>query len=209
MLHIKKGRIPSSFLTFSQKDDAHFDTMPTDVKQELRESLWREQGGICAYCMKKIEANGTSMKIEHFQARNEANELVYKNLLAVCHGGDRGLAEHQTCDTRKGDKELHVSPLDKATMQRIYYSNGGEIFIDDSSLQQELNLILNLNDEDLIYNRQKVLRAYQRGLKKFKRRFNNEFWKKEYNRFSTKKDGCYLSYVGILLWYISKKYKGL
>lgn len=51
MIYIKKGDIPHTFLTYSQQENAHFDDMPTEVKQVLRESLWREQGGICAYCM--------------------------------------------------------------------------------------------------------------------------------------------------------------
>lgn len=44
MIYIKKGDIPNTFLTYSQQKNAHFDDMPTEVKQILRESLWREQG---------------------------------------------------------------------------------------------------------------------------------------------------------------------
>lgn len=44
MIYIKKGDIPNTFLTYSQQENAHFDDMPTEVKQILRESLWREQG---------------------------------------------------------------------------------------------------------------------------------------------------------------------
>ena len=48
MIYIHKDDIPSVFVTYSHQEGAHFDDMPTEVKQTLRESLWREQGGICS-----------------------------------------------------------------------------------------------------------------------------------------------------------------
>ena len=99
MIYIHKDDIPNVFVTYSQQEGAHFDDMPTEVKQTLRESLWREQGRIYAYCMQSIKADGQSMKIVHFHARNSDNELDYRNLLAVCHGGEDRGALHHTCDT--------------------------------------------------------------------------------------------------------------
>ena len=41
-----------------------FDEMPKD---EIRNALFREQHGLCAYCMRKIRPQGESMKIEHYR----------------------------------------------------------------------------------------------------------------------------------------------
>jgi hypothetical protein len=49
MIYIHKDDIPSVFVTYSHQEGAHFDDMPTEVKQTLRESLWREQGGWTEY----------------------------------------------------------------------------------------------------------------------------------------------------------------
>lgn len=83
MILIRKNRIPSSLVEYKRTDGASFDNLPKDVKDKLRTSLLKEQGYICAYCMKKLEDDSSKVKIEHYVARNEENELEYGNLLAV------------------------------------------------------------------------------------------------------------------------------
>jgi hypothetical protein len=58
-------------------------------KDGLRAALVRDQRGLCCYCMTRVEATGTRMKIEHWrcQSRNADLELAYSNLLAACLGG--------------------------------------------------------------------------------------------------------------------------
>ena len=106
MIHIQKHSPPNKFVEFVQQNkNAHFDDMPSEVKQILRDSLLKEQGYLCAYCMSKIDDQHT--KIEHYEPRNNKNELDYKNLLAVCGGNSGGNDEkHQHCDTKKGNKTL-------------------------------------------------------------------------------------------------------
>lgn len=207
MIYIHKDDIPSVFVTYSQQEGAHFDDMPTEVKQTLRESLWREQGGICAYCMQSIKADGQSMKIEHFHARNSDNELDYRNLLAVCHGGEDRGALHHTCDTCKGNREIHISPLNKADMLTISYTSNGEIKTSKPGGQDALDIILNLNDEYLIYNRRNKLIALKREIsKRYKSRtVPVQYWKKVYDQYSSRESGPYSEFVGILLWYLKKK----
>lgn len=207
MIYIKKGDIPNTFLTYSQQKNAHFDDMPTEVKQILRESLWREQGGICAYCMQSIKPNGQSMKIEHFHARNSDNELDYHNLLAVCHGGEGRRVEHHTCDTCKGDREIHISPLNAGDMLTISYTSNGIITTSKPGGQDELDAILNLNDKYLVQNRRKQLHALKKGISNhFKNKtVSKQYWQKIYRYYSLKEDGTYQEYVGILLWYLKKK----
>ena len=77
MILIKKNRIPSSLVEYKRTINASFDNLPREVKDRLRTSLLKEQGYICAYCMKKLEDDSSKVKIEHYVARNEENELEY------------------------------------------------------------------------------------------------------------------------------------
>ena len=86
------------------------------LKRRLRESLVREQGQLCAYCMCQIPRGDVPEKIppiiiEHVMARNPADQqdcnqgLDYNNLVAVCHGNqaERGCHPYGdlTCDAHK------------------------------------------------------------------------------------------------------------
>lgn len=207
MIYIKKGKVPAAFLTYSRQANAHFDDMPAATKQKLREALWQEQGGICAYCMSPIAAEGNSMKIEHFHARTAANELDYHNLLAVCHGGDNREAAHRTCDTSKGNQDLHISPLNQSDMTSIYYNSNGRILTEKEDLQTELEHIINLNDVYLVHNRQNALKSLKRMIYKQCRgkEATRQYWQRIYQKLSSKENGEYRPYVGILLWYLKKK----
>ena len=81
-----------------------------DVKKTLRESLLKEQGYLCAYCMRRIN-DAQDTKIEHYKARTPENELQYHNLLAVCKGGEDGLPSARCCDTKKDKLEPYVGIL--------------------------------------------------------------------------------------------------
>lgn len=48
------------------QENARFDDMDTIVKKQLRESLLKEQGYLCAYCMKRI-GDTKDVKIEHLE----------------------------------------------------------------------------------------------------------------------------------------------
>ncbi len=65
MIHIQKSNSPKKFQEFKlQNPQAHFDDMPTEVKDTLRQSLLEEQGYLCAYCMNRIR---DKIKIEHYE----------------------------------------------------------------------------------------------------------------------------------------------
>ncbi len=90
------------------------DWAPKDCGDPIREALCREQGGLCAYCMRRIRPNRDSMKIEHFIPRSRDPGRMYDwgNLLGVCKGVLRGGREGEvlTCDTARGDRPLHIHP---------------------------------------------------------------------------------------------------
>lgn len=145
MIYIKKSSPPSEFINFVKKTpDVHFDDLPSDIKDILRKSLLKEQGSLCAYCMSRIYDDRTKTKIEHYEARNSDNELDYSNLLAVCTGNLAGnSSHHQHCDTKKGERKLHIDPQNYEHISMISYKPDGTIFVRDNEIfNDDLNQIL-------------------------------------------------------------------
>lgn len=71
---------------------------------ELREQLYKEQRGLCCYCMQRITKDNSN--IEHFLPQQAfiENQVDYYNLYLACRRS-RGLAkEKQYCDIAKGDR---------------------------------------------------------------------------------------------------------
>lgn len=206
MILIKKKRIPSSLVEYKRTINASFDNLPREVKDRLRTSLLKEQGYICAYCMKKLEDDSSKVKIEHYVARNEENELEYKNLLAVCKGNEGESFEKQTCDTRKGNKEIKINPQVNSDILTIRYTSNGEIKSNNSDYQRDFDETLNLNDIfGLVESRKETLNSLKRKLSKSKTHLTEDTIRRIYLRYSEAE--IKEAYVGILLWYLQKKMK--
>ncbi|WP_300389278.1 HNH endonuclease [Fusobacterium sp.] len=204
MILIKKNRIPSSLVKYKQTINASFDNLPKEVKDKLRTSLLKEQGYICAYCMKKLEDDSSKVKIEHYIARNEENELDYNNLLAVCKGNEGEPFERQTCDTRKGNREVKINPQVNSDILTIGYTSNGEIKSSNLDYQEDFDNILNLNDSfGLVKARREALNSLKRKLSKSKTHLKRDIIKRIYTRYSEAE--IKESYVGILLWYLQKR----
>ena len=144
-----------------------FDQMPKD---KIRECLYEEQHGLCAYCMRRITGRRSDTKIEHYKAlrTNKETALDYKNYLGVCYGGEKGKFEETDernykntgclcCDASKGEQELTINPWDKRQMEAIgYYKKSGEIFVRSdvglgnelvNAMQKDIDDVLHLNGE--------------------------------------------------------------
>ena len=166
MLYIKKSApsndIKEMILTITKTDDwksadegntellrHYFDLMD---KQVLRESIVREQHGLCSYCMKRIKPDADNMIIEHFVPikGHKASALDYNNMLGSCKGGtDQNNSSNRVlcCDSKKEERELHIDPRNKEMMARIRYRKDGCITLDppDETLQNEIDHVLGLN----------------------------------------------------------------
>lgn len=214
MIYIQKSTPPKKFQEFKQKPQAHYDSMPADVKSALRQSLLEEQGYLCAYCMRRIHNNPQEVKIEHYEPRNSQNELEYSNLLAVCKGNSNGNQfGHQHCDTKKGDKNLHINPQNIDHIRCISYRSDGTIYANDNDeFNNDLNLTLNLNDEHgYLKSSRKV------ALDRLKDKIHSEYKDKTACRsFIEKSLQFYLSkdqngkrqqYCGIIIDYLIKRLK--
>ena len=155
MIEIKKGKEPYELLAYRKKSGANYDDM--DCKPIVLESLMREQGYLCAYCMRRIPeerelpAGVKPATIEHWEAQSKTGEdkrLDYSNMLAVC-AGNRGCGDkkNMTCDARRGNMPLTVDPRKAEIISQISYRNNGEIFSVNPDIDRDLNEILGLNNE--------------------------------------------------------------
>lgn len=202
MILIKKKSEPHSLTTYKKTINASFDNQPSKVKEDLRKSLLEEQGYICAYCMKRIEESA-DIKIEHYEARNRTNELSYKNLLVACKGNEGSSKERQTCDTKKGNRVLHIDPQKIGDISTIFFTRNGEVKSTNLLFQKDLDEVLNLNDKfgNLISARKSALKALQKKITPM----NKNQIEKLYNKLKSAERK--IEYVGILLWYLKKKIK--
>lgn len=195
MIYITKGREPAELVKYKKNGcsdtDFGFDgvNMPKAV---VRTQLLKEQGYLCAYCMRRLIDDHTKVKIEHYEPRNSVNELDYNNLLAVCNGDvelqqktltkvRRVSCVPMTCDSAKDNTKISISPLDKVAMEWILY-NDGRISIDKSCPQyddytKDLD-VLNLNYElTALYSREKIPGNLIRARAALYRELKNSFKK--------------------------------
>ena len=143
-------------------------------KEELREALFKEQFGLCCYCMNAIKNEPLSTKIEHFLPKEtyKPNEIFeYKNLFAACNGGEKDTNYKPRilhCDSEKGSKKPHevgiLSPLDITDS-----ANDGTthfLFLEDGQIIHKTKLgettikALNLKCKRLILLREAAIETY-------------------------------------------------
>lgn len=112
------------------------------IKNNLKEALYADQLGLCAYCESKLHlANGAAVddfRVEHFHPKGDKNSAVnwhlpWTNLLAVCTGGNQNsLADSSkftrpdfSCDVPKGERildDIILNPCcDLGEGDRIFY----------------------------------------------------------------------------------------
>lgn len=160
MIYIQKNQEPKSLTEYKKQSNAYYDGCN---KSDIREQLLKEQGHLCAYCMRRIHED--DMKIEHWDPRDGDDDskkaLNYNNMLGVCQGhleereeikkwtwSEAGKEKRKgdTCDASKGNQKITVNPLRYETLNSIHYSSkNGEIHAMDPQIENDLTQILNLN----------------------------------------------------------------
>jgi len=158
MKQIKKAGEPDSLTAHRKKSHASYENYPE--KDDLRDSLVKEPGYICCYCMQRISPDAEKMKIEHRQPQKKHSELQlnYQNLLASCTGNEGKPKHLQHCDTSKGEQKITINPADKSKNceESTKYKGNGQIYSDNKVIDCELNDILNLNTPALVNNRKAI-----------------------------------------------------
>ena len=129
---------------------AYFDLLD---KTAIRDSLIKEQHGLCAYCMRRIR-NDSSMVIEHYKSiKNKDDALDYQNMLGCCDGGrsfNDLKKKYLCCDAAKGDTALTIGPWDGQFVNTIRYSSDGKIytFPKNQEAERQINEVLCLTSDD-------------------------------------------------------------
>jgi uncharacterized protein (TIGR02646 family) len=159
MRRIKKSKTePSALLAYrkSAGSDASWDGFVE--KDAVREQLLRDQGGLCCYCMRRIDK--ADMKEEHYLSRSRHPEhaLTWSNLLAACAGNEGQPKALQTCDTAKGNAALRIDPKKAAHVESLRYRANGRIETPEFSV--DINETLNLNTESLRQQRAEALTGF-------------------------------------------------
>lgn len=199
MILIEKGSEPNAWMRYRLTQGAEFRAIP-----ELKDSLLKEQGYLCAYCMARIDKD--HMKVEHFKPQSlyPQDIFVYGNLLACCLGKTQ---EKSHCDTSKGNAEISLSPLSPSCVDTLSYESGtGKIKSSDPDYERELDCPLNLNAPIIMQNRREELQGVIQALQSVGFNSGNiRSLLKEWN--SVDKEGKRKPYCGIVIYFLEKKLK--
>ncbi len=178
--------------------------------EKLREALLKEQGYICAYCMREIPVKKKdshlteTSKIEHIKCREHHSDLQldYSNMVICCPGFIDG-TEH--CDKSKDNQEITFNIFHPSLQNSIsYLTKDGTIKSSDPQWNSEIENILKLNNSMLKVNRKDALEGVISILEKKKWRKAEissklDLWKTK----NTK--GKHIPYCGIVIWFLEKK----
>lgn len=181
---------------------------------ELREALLKEQGYICAYCMREIPVNkkdpgqNETSKIEHLKCRHKYPDfqLDYNNMVICCPGFIDG-TEH--CDKSKGKQDITFNIFHPSLQSSIsYLTKDGTIKSSDPQWNNEIENILKLNNSMLKTNRKKALEGVLMALDKKKWRpaeisSKLDLWK------NVNKEGHHKPYCGIISWFLERRLRHL
>lgn len=150
MIEIKKGKEPRCLSEYRNQLYSSYKGLSKDNRHTIIESLLKEQGYLCAYCMQRTSYE-KGATIEHIvpQSVDKSQALDYSNMLAVCNGNE-GKGE-LICDKARGRNSLTVNPLKRNTIQNITYNSDGKIYSDNETVFEDLNdkHKLNLNSESV------------------------------------------------------------
>lgn len=206
MIKINKGHEP---LAWTQKKETPGFTLYEPIPK-LRDALLKEQGYICAYCMRRIpvtkrDPNTTeTSKIEHIKCRefNQDLQLDYDNMVICCSGN---LNNKPHCDKSKDNADISFDLFKPFLQNSISYSSkSGLIKSSNPVWNNEMNNILNLNHSLLTYNRKEALEGVIKRLDKKRwtpAEVRNELQKWE----NLDRSGKYKQYCGIIISFLKKK----
>lgn len=238
MIFIKKSTPPSELEVLKKYAEEHelsdkegYNLLRNPLKENVRKSLLKEQGYLCAYCMRRLpderisidDEDHSNVYIEHWQARrsrfaHDGNKgLDYRNMLAVCSGNEiapeavgRRKRRFLTCDKKRDNSPLKINPLNNATIETIYYNSEGFIASTDCDIENDLNINLNLNCESdavrLPKNRKAALDVVQESI------LNSEgdILQNCIDQLSIwENEEIKTPYIGIVLWWLKDQISAL
>ncbi len=205
MRKINKGAEPAEWLEYRLTPGVDYQAIPA-----LRESLLKEQGYICAYCMRRIphrdNNSNEDSRIDHMKSRSGHPDLKldYRNMVICCPGA---INNDFHCDKKKDEESITFDLFcDEFINTLSYQSSDGTIKSSNVAYDNEINKYLNLNNALLKQNRLQVLTAVINKLGK-KSPWAAADIKRLISEWDTMQDGKFYAYNGIVLWYLKKKLK--
>lgn len=215
MKAITKRNEPLSLTQHRAIQHACYENLPKD---DTRASLLTEQGHICCYCMRRIPESEKipGSKIEHFlcQDNHSYAQLNYNNMLLACLGNEGSSKRLQTCDSKKGNLNLTFSPSNqyRNIEDLIKYKANGEIYSSDDTLNNELEIILNLNVNQLKENRRIIYEEVQNrirleGKKQGSTALNKRFLESEKRKWLNLNNGKLSEFCMVGVYVINQKLK--
>lgn len=215
MIPIRKGPVPPLLARFAAIPGATYDggATPdgltfTQVKDDIRQHLVREQGHLCAYCMSRIRPTEAEMKVEHWASQEVHRQLQldYSNMLGCCCGNLSNREDH--CDRSKGNRPLSLNPSSPAhhPRLRIRYKPNGEICSGDPAFDGELRSVLNLNAARLVANRKEIWERVTLELSRAPGAATRSMVESLKDRWKTRtSEGELPPYCGVAIQYIEKR----
>ncbi|PAX52396.1 retron system putative HNH endonuclease [Brunnivagina elsteri] len=134
MKYINKSQEPGSLTVWNRKQGkkiSNWKSFNKSVKEDVYQSLLREQGYICCYC--GINISRRNCHVEHFRPKSKYQDLTftYTNLIASCQGEDEVRPTKPVhCGHKKTnwfDDDLMISPLNPQCVNYFRYSGSGDI----------------------------------------------------------------------------------
>lgn len=184
-------------------------------KSTLRDVLFKEQGGLCCYCMCRIQNNRDKTSIEHYipqkqyidksltQEEHDRLSTDYRNLLLSCDGNGCN-----KCSEKKRNTKFTVNPLDNSTILRINYRRNGEMYSEDKGIEENINCLeLNNKYGFLKRNRAEIIQVVLEsvGKKKENKTFNKRDYQKEIDRLESKSGEQFEPFVQAAIYFLRKK----
>lgn len=204
MIKINKGSAPREWIEYCRTKGVSYQAIP-----ELTEALYREQGYICAYCMRRIPLtkrdynSNEDHRIDHILCRDDHHdrELDYSNMVICCPGA---INEDLHCDKKKDNKDVTFDLFSDYSINTLSYStNTGEIKSSNLIWNDEINRLLNLNNKLLKINRKWVIDSIITtiGKKRWTKRVIIEqlkLWE------GIDRDGKRKQFCGVAIWFLKK-----
>ena len=224
MILIKKSKEPQKWTEYRSTPGVDYQAIP-----ELVDSLLKEQGYICAYCMRRIPTkdrvynkDGVTFsetkedhRVEHIKSRVKHDDLKlnYTNMVICCPGH---IGDEPHCDRLKGSEDISSSPLDTMFINTLSYTTDGKIESSNHAYQTEIENILNLNTKLLMLGRKEARDEAIKNVNYLCKK-NGTWNKAAIERCLAKYDNMhvngnkkeYYPYCGIISWYLRKKLKQL
>ena len=213
MIKITKKAEPREWTEIRNTPGITYDSTPKDI---LRQALLNEQGGLCAYCMRRINytpGDTTTTRIEHIKSRKQSlNEgkpeetLSYNNMVLCCDGNIAKDGDFH-CDRSKEDSPISFTPFEQHVIDTISYcSMDGRIKSSNPDYDEDLNKTLNLNHPILKGNRKETIKGLVKALgkEKWKRKDLEEKLKRYTDTTSNRQ---LHPYCGVIVWFLNKRLK--